>query len=65
MTRSGDGTEDVGTLEAGGSYTVTRRVELSFGDAYAIDQEDGWIPIQTTVETADQTVTFTDQLQVA
>jgi len=60
-----EGSEDVGTLEAEGSYTTTRRVDLSFGDAYAIDQADGWITIRTTVETADRTVTLSDQRKVA
>jgi hypothetical protein len=60
-----EGTEDVGTLEAGGSYTTTRRVDLSYGDAFAIEQADGWITVQTTVETADRTVTFTEQRKVA
>jgi hypothetical protein len=60
-----EGSEDVGTLEAAGSYTTTRRVDLSFGDAYAIDQADGWITIRTTVETADRTVTLSDQRKVA
>jgi hypothetical protein len=60
-----DGSESVGTLGAGESYTTTTRVELSYGDAYAIDQEDGWITIQTTVQTADRTVTFTEQRKVA
>jgi hypothetical protein len=60
-----EGSESVGTLDASESYTATKRVELSFADAYAIDQEDGWITVQTTVETADQTVTFTEQRQVA
>ena len=59
------GSEDVGTLEAGGSYTTTRQVELSFADALAVQNSDGWITVQTTVETADRTVTFTDERQVA
>ncbi|MDQ2071011.1 hypothetical protein RBH20_00525 [Haloarcula sp. H-GB4] len=58
------GSEDVGTLEADGSYTTTRRVDLAFSDAYAIEQADGWITIRTTVETADQTVTISDQRDV-
>jgi hypothetical protein len=58
------GEEPVGTLEAGESYTTTRQVELSYSEAYAVRQEDGWITIQTTVETADRTVTFTEQRQV-
>ncbi|GGK67610.1 hypothetical protein [Haloarcula sebkhae] len=60
-----EGSEDVGSLEAEGSYTTTRRVDLSFSDAYAIEQADGWITIRTTVETADRTVTLSDQREVA
>ena len=60
-----EGSEDVGTLEAEGSYTTTRRVDLSFGDAYAIERADGWITVRTTVETADRTVTLSDQRKVA
>lgn len=59
------GTEDVGTLQAGDSYTTTRQVELSYADALKIENEGGWITVQTTVETADGSVTFTDERQVA
>lgn len=59
------GSENVGTLEATGSYTTDTRIELSFGDAIAVQRKGGWITVQTTVETADQTVTFTEQRKVA
>ena len=59
------GSEDVGTLPAGESYTTTRQVELSFADALKIENNGGWITVQTTVETADGSVTFTDERQVA
>ena len=59
------GSEDVGTLPAGESYTTTRQVELSFADALTIENNGGWITVQTTVETADGSVTFTDERQVA
>lgn len=58
------GNESVGTLDAEESYTATRRVELSYSEAFEVRNEDGWITIQTTVETADRTVTFTQQRQV-
>ena len=58
------GDADVGTLGPGQSYTTTRRVELGFQDALAVQNADGWITVQTTVETADRTVTFTEQRQV-
>jgi hypothetical protein len=59
------GSEDVGTLPAGDSYTTTRQVELSYADALKVENNDGWITVQTTVETADGTVTFSDERQVA
>jgi hypothetical protein len=59
-----EGSERVGTLDAGASYTATRRVELSFTDAIAIQRNDGWVTVQTTVRTADRTLTLTDQRQV-
>jgi len=60
-----EGSEDVGTLEAGASYTTTRRVDLSFSDAVAIQRAGGWITIRTTIETADRTVTLTSRRKVA
>jgi hypothetical protein len=60
-----EGTETVGTLEAGESYTVTRRVQLSYGEGFAVQQHGGWVTVRTTVRTADQTVTVTEQRQVA
>ena len=59
------GTEDVGALGAGESYTTTRQVDLSFADALAVQNAGGWITVQTSVETADRTVTVTDERQVA
>lgn len=59
------GSEDVGTLASGESYTTTRQVELSFADALAVQNSGGWITVQTTVETDDDAVTFTDERQVA
>jgi hypothetical protein len=58
------GEEGVGTLGAGESYTTTREVDLGVQAALKVQNEDGWITIQTTVETADRTVTFTEQRQV-
>ena len=59
------GSERVGTLDPGESATATKRVELSFSEALAVQNNDGWITVQTTVETVDRTVTFTDRRQVA
>lgn len=60
-----EGTEDVGTLEAGGSHTTTERVDLSIQEARMIDDEDGWITILTAVESDDTTVIFQDSEKVA
>lgn len=60
-----EGSEDVGTLGAAEAYTTTRRVDLSLGDAFAIERAGGWITVRTTVETADRTVTLTSQRKVA
>lgn len=59
------GNYEVGTLEAGASITTTERVELSFQEALKIDQNDGWITIQTTVDSNETRVTFQDSDQVA
>jgi hypothetical protein len=60
-----EGTEDVGAMDPGTSYTTTERVELSLRDARKVDQNDGWITILTTVESDDTTVTFQNSEQVA
>jgi hypothetical protein len=60
-----EGTVDVGTLDPNASETTTQRVDLSFQDALEVDRNDGWITIQTTVESADTTVTFRESRQVA
>jgi hypothetical protein len=60
-----EGRASVGTLEAGASHTATRRVALSYGEAFAIRQHGGWVTVQTTVQTADGTVTFTEPRKVA
>ena len=59
-----EGTSDIGTLEAGESHTTTERVELSLQDARKVDQNNGWITIQTTVESDDTIVTFQENEQV-
>lgn len=60
-----EGTDEVGTLEAGASHTTTKRVELSFQEGLAISRNDGWVTILTTVESNEMTVTFRDSEQVA
>lgn len=58
------GGETVGTLAAGDSYTTTKRVELSYQEALAVEDAGGWVTVQTTVQTADGTVTFTERRNV-
>lgn len=59
------GKERVGALAAGEDYTTTRRVDLSYSEGLAVRSADGWITIQTTVESDQKTVTFTQQRDVA
>ena len=60
-----EGTVDVGTLDANASETTTQRIDLSFREALKVDNNGGWITIQTTVDSADTTVTFRESRQVA
>ena len=60
-----EGKEAVGGLDAGESYTTTRRVELSFTEAYTVRQHDGWVTIETAVQSEERTVTFTQRRDVA
>lgn len=58
------GTEAVGSLGAGETHTTTKRVELSYSEALAVERADGWVTVQTTIETADRTVTFSERRNV-
>lgn len=60
-----EGTEEIGTIEAGRPHTTTKRVELSVGDARKVDRENGWITILTVVKTDQKTVRFRESEQVA
>lgn len=59
------GEESVGTLPAGDSYTTTERVELGMSDVLAVEQNDGWITIETTIESDDATMTVVQRRDVA
>lgn len=59
-----EGRTDVGTLAAGESYTETRRIELGYADAYAVEQNDGWVTIETIVRFDGGTMTLTERRQV-
>ncbi|MFW5948743.1 MAG: hypothetical protein ACOCSD_04000 [Halolamina sp.] len=60
-----EGTSEVGELSGGESYTDEKRVDLSLREAYAVDQNDGWILIETYVVTDDKTYVFKEERQVA
>jgi len=60
-----EGKREIGTLEAGASTTATQRVELSYTEALAVQQADGWITVQTTVQSDEKTVTGTERRDVA
>ncbi len=55
---------DVGTLSAGDTLESTDRVDVGLGGGNAIRSEDGWITIETTVESDQETVTFVREEQV-
>lgn len=59
-----EGKEDVGSLSADGAHTSTTRVELSLQEAQKINNNDGWITIQTTVASDQTTMTFQNSEQV-
>lgn len=59
-----EGEEDIGTLEAGADYTSTQRVELSFGDAMKVEDNDGWITIETIVRFDEGQEVITEERQV-
>jgi hypothetical protein len=59
------GSSDVGTLEAGESFSDSKRVELSYGEAYKIEQNDGEILIKTYVVTDDGTYVFKERRNVS
>jgi hypothetical protein len=59
------GQEQIGTLEAGGSDTRTQRVELSASEGFAVQQNDGWVTIRTTVQSDRTTISFVNRRNVA
>jgi hypothetical protein len=59
------GERAIGDLAAGESATNTTRVDLGLSDAVAIESEDGWITIETTVSSDGETMTITERRQVA
>lgn len=60
-----EGTQDVGTLDAGAAETDTQRVELGFLEAAKVQDSGGQITIRLTVETDQRTVTFVEHRDVS
>lgn len=58
------GEESVGDLGAGESRTAVKRVDLSLSDALAIEQNGGWITIETTVQSDSETMTVVERRKV-
>lgn len=57
--------ERVGSLAADAEHTSTRRVDLGWGGGLAVKRAGGWITVETTVETAERSVTLERQREVA
>lgn len=55
----------VGSLEAGEAVSSTRRVELGFGEAFRVQQNDGWITIETVIRSDSGTEVIKERRQVA
>ncbi len=58
------GTEDIGTVEPGESVTRTKRVKLSYFDAAKVQQNGGYVTIETTVTWDEGSQTFTQRVKV-
>ena len=52
------GSSEAGDLASGESYTDDKRVELSYSEAYTVQQNDGEILIKTYVQTEETTYVF-------
>ena len=59
------GTEDIGTVDAGESVTRTKRVKLGVFDAAKVQQNGGYVTIETTVTWDDGSRTFTQRVKAA
>ena len=58
------GTEKIGRVQPGESVTRTKRVNLGFLDAAAVQQNNGYVTIKTTVKWDSGTQTFTERTKV-
>lgn len=60
-----EGSADLGTLTAGETATVTRRIQLGFVDAGKVKNNDGWVTVRTEVTGDEAGATFVVEKQVA
>lgn len=60
-----EGSEDVGTLDAGGSSTDTQRIELGFMDAAAVQSKGGHITIVLVVKSDQRTMRHVERRDVS
>jgi hypothetical protein len=58
-------TESIGTLEAGGSYTTTKTVDVGFSGGAAIRNNDGYVTIETIIDWDGGEETFENREKVA
>ncbi|WP_435117714.1 FxLYD domain-containing protein [Halolamina sp. C58] len=59
------GSSEAGDLAPGETFNDQKRVDLSYSEAYKVQQNDGQIVIRTYVETADATYVFKQTRTVA
>ncbi|WP_158055320.1 FxLYD domain-containing protein [Halorussus halophilus] len=59
------GEESVGTLEAGGTHTSTKRVKVGYIGGAKIKNNDGYVTIVTIVESDSGTTKFSERRKVA
>ncbi|MFC5367902.1 hypothetical protein [Salinirubrum litoreum] len=59
------GSEDIGRLDAGESTTTTKRVEIGYFDAAKIQNNGGYVTVETTITTVEGSYTFSGRRQVA
>ncbi|WP_058367313.1 hypothetical protein [Haloparvum sedimenti] len=60
-----EGTEEIGELPANESYTSTREVDVGYGGGAKIQENDGYVTIETVIEFDDGQEVFTERRQVA
>lgn len=57
-------TERVGTLPAGESVTIRKRVKLTWAEAHTVRQNGGWITIRTRLQSDSETIASTHRRDV-